>query len=55
MLVFYERSPGSSMVQPGLSTSTVLIMQSLTDCGKEFRLLLKDSGKPYTSLGWGVA
>lgn len=37
-LVFYKSSPGSSMVQPGLRTSTVLIMQSLIDSGKELRL-----------------
>ena len=35
---FYKSSPGNCTVLPGLRRSSVFIMQSLTDSGKEFGL-----------------
>lgn len=39
-------------MQPELRTSSVLIMQSLTDSGKEFGLEL-NQGEPFDGLGSG--
>lgn len=42
------------MVQPGLRTPPVLIMQNLTDSGKEFGLQLNDIGMTLDCLDWGA-